>query len=148
MEKELIFDGTICSPAWNYDAYLQMCHDLEEEPFSEDSAEFGDWRAWQMEEGLNDFLELLKAKKLLDRKIVVSGYLGLWDGEHEIYPKEFSNFSPALTAMIGDSGGYQIFRENRQMRFESYHHDGTNVFFVSFMAKGKNVPIYFPDIFK
>ena len=59
----------------------------------------------------------------------VEGMLGLWDGKHEIIPKDFKTLIDAVTACIGNDATQDVEIEeddNGCLHVHYHHHDGTN----------------------
>ena len=61
---------------------------------------------------------------------VVTGELGLWNGNHTIVPKTFNNLYDALSKCATDAYDIVVKYEDNAIKFECHHHDGINYFEV------------------
>ena len=74
-------------------------------------------------------LERAKKSSYIDY-YVVTGELGLWNGNHTIVPETFDNLYDALSKCATDAYDIVVKYENNAIKFECHHHDGTNYFEV------------------
>lgn len=61
---------------------------------------------------------------------VVTGSLGLWDGRHSGICETFDNLYDALSKCSSDAYDIVVKYEDKALKFENHHHDGTNYFEV------------------
>ena len=134
MKTLVLFDNSNYDN-YDYDAYLEYCHEMDETPGEVDSQEYIEWERdtentdWC--NALNDF----KEKELVDYDVLVTGTLGLWDGKHKIEPKIFRDFDEAISAMCQDSIEVKISQiDEFTWKLENWHHDGKNEFIFRFLA--------------
>ena len=91
--------------------------DYAQEEASRDAQEF-----W-------DALRSVKDSSYIDY-YVVTGELGLWNGNHTIVPETFNNLYDALSKCATDAYDIVVKYEDNAIKFECHHHDGTNYFEV------------------
>lgn len=73
----------------------------------------------------------LSYSSLKNAPVVVTGVLGLWDGQHTIQPKKFENLNDALAACGTECDEFEIWEDRYgNFYFEGYHHDGHNHFCI------------------
>ncbi len=77
-----------------------------------------------------------KYSPLANQKVAVIGELGLWDGKHKIYPKEFENVSKAVYACLEDMNNIYEDRYGN-LHIEAHHHDGCNHFIIKKLIDNK-----------
>ena len=128
MENEIVYLDTYCEGGYSYDEYVDWCHDMEIEPAEEQSEEYWRWIAQQIEDDVECFFENLKYANDVNGECVVSGTLGLWDGRHEIEPKEFDTLEKAIKACWSNADYVTITGKDGVIYVEAMHHDGTNRF--------------------
>lgn len=107
--------------------YKEMYEDWHEEGES-----LFDFVQRRIEFECDDFWKNLRAVKdssYIDY-YVVTGELGLWDGNHTIVPVTFNNLYDALLKCATDAYDIVVKYEDNAIKFESHHHDGTNCFEV------------------
>lgn len=94
----------------DFEEYVRDCYD---EYFDADFGDYGNW----------------KYSPLANQKVAVIGQLGLWNGPHKIYPKEFDNVQDAVRACLQD---YNDIYEDQygNLHVEAHHHDGCNHFII------------------
>lgn len=99
----------------------------EDELYTEDQvAEFHD------EDYENDFLENYKYSSLAGSRVRITGHLGLWDGQHEIYPLICNSLEEAMNKILNNDIEYTSIYEDRygNLKVDAYHHDGVNTFMI------------------
>lgn len=86
----------------------------------------------------------LSYSSLKNAPVVVTGVLGLWDGQHTIQPEKFENLNDALAACGRDCDDFEIWEDRYgNFHFEGHHHDGTNHFIVKLLKDGKPRCLHF-----
>lgn len=119
----------------------------EELELVKDFCEANDWEI--PEEGSNEWYQILsdydeqdgewfwdqvrQFDKKVDRRILVSGTLGLWWGHPDIKPEEFSSLESALQECLGrDTLDIKAYEDEKgRFFFDCHHHDGCNCFEIS-----------------
>lgn len=87
----------------------------------------------------------LTYSKIGDCPVVITGSLGLWDGRKEIVPVTCDSVSKAIYKCIDYDYQCIYEDENGDLFVEDYHHDGINVFKISLLVDGKQVPVRFSE---
>lgn len=136
MEKKLLYSSDIYEEFGTEEdilnIYNEALRDSEENPVSE------------ITEGCEEYmkdLSLTYYDELLDElyqieDVELSGILGLWDGEHKIYPETFNTLSDAVENIAGnrDTYDFRLYFEEKngqeELHIDMLHHDGTNRFIL------------------
>lgn len=117
----------------SYEDYLDFCEDNGIEPAEEDSQAFYDWVSETESMYLDDEWEDLK-NLLPDTPCLVTGTLGLWNGNPTIEPFITDNLSDAVNKCVSgsDAWDYELSYSDGDKCFnlECRHHDGTNCFSI------------------
>lgn len=125
-EIQLLYDST---REVDYTEYLEYCEANDIEPQGEDSDGYyeyvSDIHAMEWE----DFLTNIHYSKVNDYAWIITGFLGLWDGKHEVYPTVEESLEDAIWSCIGNVDCHAIITKRRNTIFvEIIHHDGRNLF--------------------
>lgn len=74
---------------------------------------------------------------LKGKRCIVKGSLGLWNGIHDIIPREFGDIRDAIYACLEDSNDIYEDRYGN-LHVDAYHHDGCNRFVIKLLtSKGE-----------
>ena len=127
MKKQVLFTKVESwSEGYTYTDYEEYCKDIDEVP-SMDT--YYDWLSAEEEmsvEMMNDMLYPLR-----NIKCVVTGTLGLWDGQKRLVPRVVDDVFSAIRRCMGsDSYLEKVTKYKRHIKVETSHHDGRNVFEV------------------
>lgn len=114
---------------FEYESYEEYCEDNEVEPKGEDSADYYEWCREESDMNFESDMENIKDHEAYNIPVTISGYLGLWDGKHEIFPVEMDSVYDAIQRCIGRSTDIlKVTYEDGVIVVYATHHDGTNVF--------------------
>lgn len=81
-----------------------------------------DWYFWS---------EIQESLDSINDSIKITGTLGLWDGNHEIFPVEVDSINEALEKCISsDIDNIVLKHNNDKYELDCYHHDGINHFIL------------------
>ena len=140
-EKEVTWLDTYYTGGYSYKDYLEFCKDNEIEPGEEDGERYWSWIHQQIADDVECFFDnLMYAEDNVKGACVVSGSLGLWDGRHEIEPKEFESLEKAIKACWGDTSDIRAWTKGGVLYVNELHHDGTNCFEIR--PKSGEYPMY------
>ena len=87
----------------------------------------------------------LSCSKICNVPAIITGTLGLWDGRKEIVPVECDSVAQAIDKCINYD--YQCIYEddNGDLFVEDHHHDAINVFKISLLVDGEQVPVRYSE---
>lgn len=98
-------------PDMDNEELMDMAYRINDEYFDDDFGEHGN----------------LSYSSLKNIPCVVSGVLGLWDGQHKIIPTEFKTIQQAIYSCLEESN--EIYEDKYgNLCIDAHHHDGTNHF--------------------
>lgn len=124
-----IYDSSV---DYSYEDYVSYCKDNCEKPQTEDSDAYYDWVGIMRNDDYYDFIEGIKYIEGYDEPCIISGKLGLWDGEHEIQPVPMTSLLSAIHKCNGqDIEAIEVKFNKGAIEVEARHHDGTNHFTIS-----------------
>lgn len=141
MEKRDYKHGRFCIATslddnYMYEDYLDFCLDNDIEPEGENSAAFYNWCN---ETALIDYeadIENIKYCKQYNVPVIITGELGLWNGNFEIEAVRKESVYDAIQRCIGrDIINVEIFFDNGEIEVNAYHHDGCNTFTIKALSK-------------
>lgn len=129
-----------------YSNYVEWCELNNLKPKKDTTEHFKKWQAREVEAWKEDFIENISWSKL-DKPLVITGELGLWDGKHEIKPLLVRSIGygerkrsdgtlcysmPALRVAIEmcieGADDYRVSWYDKGIHIETWHHDGCNCF--------------------
>ena len=101
-------------------------HDLNEKDIK-DIPESDIYHFWEAcnEDWYEEFKYNMKVN-MNNKKYIILGTLGLWDGKREVAAIE-KGFD-AILKCVYDSDYVEIFEEDEKLIIQTHHHDGTNMF--------------------
>ena len=125
----------------SYEEYVEMCKANHVDPHPDGSNDYWDHVADTMQMWHDDFFKYnINDISENDRPCLISGELGLWDGNHEIAPVKCRNLRKAINKCIGSCDYFEVEFENGVIHVAGYHHDGVNVFDIQLLsAHGERV---------
>lgn len=133
--KHLIYDSQRLITLEEYNEYLSDIGSDEPQKEKKDN-EFYNWVSNQLEHESDDFWENLKYCSY-NLPCYVRGFLGLWDGKHEIERRDFDNLESAIIACFGKCDSAAVYCDGNGVYVEAHHHDGCNYFKI--VIKGKKI---------
>ena len=125
-EIQLLYDST---RKVDYTEYLEYCEANDIEPQDEDSDGYyeyvSDIHAMEWE----DFLTNIHYSEINDYAWLITGFLGLWDRKHDVYPTIEESLKDAILSCISDCDCHAIIeKRGNTISVEIIHHDGRNSF--------------------
>lgn len=124
---------------FEYDEFVDAWKDTHPDTVSvpsKDSDEFWDWAADERDVNWEQDLENIEECERYNVPCVITGELGLWDGNHDIVPVVKKSVISALKKIFrNDCDDYDITYEDGRIKVRGHHHDGTNVFVISALSK-------------
>lgn len=134
MSREITYLDTFGDGGYTYQDFEDYCKeqnwDMQEDELeipAEYSASYREWVEQNIEDDIECFFENLKYSDV-NGACCVSGFLGLWDGRHEIVSKKFETLTDAVEACWGECDYVQVWLQDGTVYVKAYHHDGTNYF--------------------
>ena len=125
-EIQLLYDST---REVDYTEYLEYCEANGIEPQDEDSDEYYEYVLGILAMEREVFLANIHYSKVNDYAWLITGFLGLWDGKHEVYPTIEETLEDAILSCIGNVNCHAIIKRRGNTIFvEIIHHDGRNSF--------------------
>ena len=112
---------------FDYWDYVEFCEINNIEPAPEDSDDFYDWAAEETAADFDEDMANVKGFKPYQRRVTITGTLGLWDGRHEISPVERESVYDAIMACADGCADIEVEWEDGVITVYGHHHDGTNV---------------------
>lgn len=73
--------------------------------------------------------------KFLHNEVILSGFLGLWNGRPQIANYHFAQIEKAIHKCLSSGDGWSVSFDNWGIYIDVYHHDGTNCFTISPIKK-------------
>ncbi|MBO4531459.1 MAG: hypothetical protein J5767_12580 [Paludibacteraceae bacterium] len=131
--KRLIYNSQYLYTLEDYNEYLHCIESNEPEKEEEDD-EFYSWVSDQLQRDSDDFWKNLKFCRY-NLPCYVRGFLGLWDGKHEIERKDFNDLESAMIACFNGCDGASVYSDGNGVYVDAYHHDGRNHFKITIKGK-------------
>lgn len=126
----------------DYDEFLEEWKDAEgyENVPSDDSKEYYDWMYRVTQENWENDLENIDEEKAYNVPVVLTGSLGLWDGNHSIVAEMFDSVGDAIRKIINNGSGstccdFDIEYVDGHIKMLHHHHDGTNSFMIRALSR-------------
>lgn len=123
---------------FDYAEYVEYCEMNNIEPQGENSPAFYAWCGEETYE--NNECDLYNIKSLANKigdHFVITGKLGLWNGNFDIEPLVMHTLDEAIRKCINSCDYFDVTWENGVVEVSASHHDGTNVFEIhALSAKG------------
>jgi hypothetical protein len=128
--RHTIATNVFDTDSYSYADYLDYCEANMITPAENKSAEYYEWVYEEIAVNFTADMEAIKDFDAYNNPVTVRGSLGLWDGVHEIVPKEMETVYDAILVCIGSSDVAEVEVEwnNGVIVVRAYHHDGVNVF--------------------
>lgn len=103
---------------------------------SRDSRDFWNWAGDERDADWESDMDEIKNCDEYDYPCVVEGHAGLWYGTRDYYPVRFNTIWGAISRiLIGSYDDVDIEWEDGKIYVYGHHHDGTNLFIISFLSK-------------
>lgn len=118
-----------------YESYVEECKINGIEPEDEDSSDYWEWVGETQTRYYQDELLNLAYFKDKDAPCLITGTLGLWNGNPDIYPTYCNNVREAIKKCFRSGDDIKLSYNNGVYECEVYHHDGTNSFCIHKLSK-------------
>lgn len=143
MEKKILFKSWDLLTQQEQDEFISFVSEEEnEETFEEHIIDI--WNdSFYDNFGLQS--SNLSCSKIGNVPAIITGTLGLWDGKKEIVPVECDSVAQAIYKCINYDYQCIYEDENGDLFVEDYHHDGVNIFKISLIVDGKEVPVRYSE---
>jgi hypothetical protein len=137
MKKKIKYTIIDTRAEYSYSDYLDFCNANGFTPAEEGSDDYWEYVGEMRSMEFNDEMDNIKFSKENDAPVIVTGTLGLWNGDRDIYPVVVDNLHDAVEKCIGSSDDAEVVFEDGVIYVYGYHHDGTNRFTIEKLsAKG------------
>jgi hypothetical protein len=73
--------------------------------------------------------------RFIHNDVILSGFLGLWNGKPQIANYHFGQIEKAIYKCISSGDGWSVSYDNWGIYIDVYHHDGVNTFTISPIKK-------------
>ena len=101
---------------------------LNEREIKKDSEDYWDLFSSACQNNWDDFISNLKYSQN-NKPCVLTGRLGLWNGNPQIEPIIFDNIVDAIKRTITNSiDNIEVYKVNGHLEINAFHHDGCNCF--------------------
>lgn len=130
-----IFDSSYLP---DYEDYVNDCIENEIEPAAENSQAHWNWVDKMNELERDDFFSNLQFSEF-NRPCMITGRLGLWNGNPDIVPEMFNSVEEAIKRIINVrfDNYIKVSLQDGYLVVEQSHHDGCNYFEIHLLsAKG------------
>lgn len=128
MEKTIHDNYNINYEEW-YHEFVDYCKENNlENIYDEDSDVFYNWVYDTLNMNLDDFFTNLKYDKENNTDCIITGTIGKWNGNFDIYPTKCNTLYDAIIKCIRECDYFVITENNGVIHITSMHHDGRNYF--------------------
>jgi hypothetical protein len=134
MGKKITYIDTYNHDGLTYNDYLEYCDEEDWTPGDEDSEEYYEWLWKETEFNVECTFDNIKYSKVCNRPCVISGTLGLWNGNHDIYLTMCNNLLTAIKKCWGSANDLIMELEDGVVTVQAMHHDGTNSFEIRLLT--------------
>lgn len=122
--KYTLFDDTYIP---EYKEYVEHCRINDIEPEEENSQDYWDYVSEFQQTEWDDLRLNMSCSQQCKCPVIVTGKLGLWNGNPTIYPTRCEDLFSAIRKCYGKSiDNLKVEVENGIVHVYAYHHDGTN----------------------
>lgn len=118
-----------------YADYLEYCGEEGYTAGDDESHEFYEWLVDETEVNVECFFENVKFSELGKKPCVISGKLGLWNGNYDIDLVMAGNLGDAIRKCWGRCDDIVVTLEDGVVYVDAMHHDGTNCFEIRLLTK-------------
>lgn len=122
---------------WEYEEYLDYCEEMGIEPAEEDSAEYYEFMSRQHEDDWDCFKDNMAYSKFKGQPCMITGSLGLWNGNPTIVPVLCDDIMEAIEKCLNNRFSFEcdITLNDGHIDVNIHHHDGTNCFEIWLLSK-------------
>ena len=135
-KKEQIYvlcDTTVIPSYEDYAEYCRECMDCE--PCGENSDDYWDFVSLSQETEMKDLKMNMTTSTQCQVPVIITGSLGLWNGNHEINPVRCDTLYDAIMRCTKSSDDIKVEYQNGVINVYAYHHDGCNCFQIHKLSK-------------
>lgn len=113
----------------DYSDYVEWCEMNDCEPMGEESEEYYDFVERVHEYDWDDLLSNIEYSEVNDYDWLITGWVGTWQGDRDIYPTIEPNLIQAIESCIGRGiCEVRVTKESNSVKVRITHHDGRNYF--------------------
>jgi hypothetical protein len=113
----------------DYVDYVEWCEMNDCEPMGEESSDYYDYVHRVQEWDWEDLLSNLEYSEANDYEWLITGWVGTWQGDRDIYPTIEPNLIKAIESCIGRGMcEVRVTKESNSVKVRISHHDGRNYF--------------------
>ena len=127
-----------CDPDdYDYADYVEDCETNDTEPEPEGSEAFINWCYQSAENSFQDDISNMSCSWAEKNGYLITGSLGLWDGNHEVVPQLADSFEDVISKVMGKDECYvDADYDTECIHISVSHHDGVNRFNVYVLREG------------
>ncbi len=128
--KEGRFRMTTTRDTFEYSDYVEWCEANGKTPQGEDSEDFCRWCSDTSRSQYEDDITQMKTSGNLERRFVITGTVGRWNGRFDIRPEMESSFERAFDRCTSGADDVDVFCTDRYIEVHGHHHDATNILYL------------------
>lgn len=125
---------------FEYSDYVEHCEANGIVPQGKESNDYFRWCEDETEINFEADLDNIEGHTAYNVPVILTGFVGRWDGQHEICPVSFNSVADAIKACFGnDILDIEVFFDDGKLEVSAHHHDNTNKFTIRALSKkGQN----------
>lgn len=122
---------------YSYEDYYEYCKDMGITAYPEGSEDYWDFIARQHEDDWDCFKDNMAYSKFKGQPCMITGSLGLWNGNPTIVPVLCDDIMEAIEKCLNNRFSFEcdITLNDGHIDVNIYHHDGTNCFEIWLLSK-------------
>jgi hypothetical protein len=146
---------TTDTDGFSYGDYLAYCEANGIHPQKENSESYFNWLGEEVQANYESDMDNIKSCAKYKVRCIITGRLGLWNGNPEIRPVVCESIAEAIEKCVSgsDTTDCNVWYNDGKIEVEAYHHDGTNCFTIQPLsaygekkvAKSEDKPYLFVD---
>ena len=136
-ENSVLLDTT---ERLSYSDYVEFCKMVDLPVCSEDSNDYFNYLDDSRADENEAFLDNCEEEKQCNVPVVITGSLGLWNGNPEIIPVRRETVVDAIHRCLWKCDDIRVEYGNGIIYLSGYHHDGTNSFMIRPLTEKGNNP--------
>lgn len=122
---------------YSYEDYCEYCEDNDIEPKGEDSDDYWDYVYESRDNDFDNFKDNMEYSKFKGQPCMITGSLGLWNGNPTIVPVLCDDIMDAIDKCLDNRFSFEceIVLNDGHIDVNIHHHDGTNCFEIWLLSK-------------
>lgn len=121
---------TTTRDTFEYSDYVEWCEANGLMPQGEDSEDFCRWCSETSLNQYEDDVTHMKASSNLERRFVITGTVGRWNGRFDVTPELERSFEVAFDRCTKGVDDVDVFCTERYIEVHGHHHDATNILYL------------------